>query len=229
MSAAPRTRRREVVARDQHESAFASILAALVDRVPGARAAVLVDRQGESVDYSGRLDPFGVRLAAAHWRIVMDEVNTQPAFSPFRWLALRAGRASYVVYELPEEYALIVILARAAGFSGWRRAVSACAHALGDEAGWSLGGAPWVPLQVTTDERRRPRALRQTDPDAPPRPIVILGTVAGGLGRHEHGWRVRFDTGVEATLVREPGGVWYSDEPLDSGGNGRRDAREKSR
>jgi hypothetical protein len=232
MSAAARTRRRETVARDQHESAFASILAGLVKRVPGARAAALVDRQGETVDYFGHIDPFGMRLAAAHWRIVLDEVNSQDTFRPVRWLALRAGRASYLVHELPEKYALIVILARAAGFFGWRRAVSACAHALGHEAGWSLSVAPWFPLQVTADERRRPRALGGAGPGTPPRPIVILGTVAGGLARRERAWRVRFDTGVEATLVREPGGVWYSDEPLESGGpdaQSRRSTRAKTR
>jgi hypothetical protein len=216
MSAAARPRRRAAVARDQHESAFESILAGLVERIPGARAAALVDRQGETVDYSGGLDPFAMRLAAAHWRIVLDEVNGQPTFRPVRWLALRGGRVSYLVHELPEEYALIVVLARAAGFSGWRRAVAACAHALANEAGWSWRPAPWFAVQVTADERRRPCSLRPAGPDTRPRPVEILGTIAGGLARRERGWRVRLDTGVEATLVREPGGVWYSDEPLDS-------------
>jgi hypothetical protein len=229
MSAAPRTGRRAAVARDQHESAFASILAGLVRRVPGARAAALVDRQGETVDYSGGLDPFSMRLAAAHWRIVLDEVNSQPTFRPVRWLALRAGRASYLVHELPEEYALIVVLARAAGFFGWRRAVAACAHALGHEAGWSFSGVPWFPVQVTADERRRPCSLRPVGPSARPRPIEILGAVHGGLARRERGWRVRFDTGVEATLVREPGGVWYSDEPLESSGPDLRNGRKQTR
>jgi len=216
MSAAVRTRRRAAIARDQHESAFASILAGLVERVPGALAAAFVDRQGETVDYSGRLDPFAMRLAAAHWRIVLDELNSQRSFRSVRWLALRAGRASYLVHDLPEGYALIVVLARAAGFFGWRRAVAACAHALGDEAGWTLTGVRWFPVQVIPDERRRPRFLGPAVASARPRPIEILGTVAGGLARRERGWRVRFDTGVEATLVREPGGVWYSDEPPES-------------
>jgi hypothetical protein len=216
MSAAVRKRRRPAVARDQRESAFASILAGLVERVPGARAAALVDFQGETVDYAGRLDPFGMRLAAAHWRIVLDELNGQRSFRSVRWLTLRAGRASYLVHDLPEGYALIVVLARAAGFFGWRRAVAACAHALGDEAGWSWSGVPWFPVKVTADERRRPCSLRPAGPGARARPIEILGAIAGGMGRRERGWRVRFDTGVEATLVREPGGVWYSDEPPES-------------
>jgi hypothetical protein len=170
-----------------------------------------------------------MRLAAAHWRIVLDDVNRQPTFASVRWLALRAGRTSYLIHELPEGYALIVVLARAAGFSGWRRAVAACARALGDEAGWTLKEAPWFPMQVVADERRRPCSLRPEGPTGRPRPIVILGAIAGGLARRERGWRVRFDTGVEATLVREPGGVWYSDEPLESRHPVRIRPREKTR
>lgn len=213
-------------ARDQHESAFAAILAALVRRVPGARGAALVDRDGETVDYSGRLDPFAMRLAAAHWRIALDELGAQPFFRPVRWLALRAGRTSYLVHALPDGYALVVVLARAGGFFGWRRAVAVCARELGEEAGWSWSGAYWFPADVSADERRRPASVRLGGAD--PRPIEILGAVAGGLARRERAWRVRFDTGVEATLVREPGGVWYSDEPLERERGERGRARENA-
>jgi hypothetical protein len=209
-----RPRRAAAAERDQRESAFASILANLVKRVPGARAAALVDRDGETVDYSGGLDPFDVRLAAAHWRLVLDEVGGQRSFRSLRWLCLRAGRASYLVHELPEDYALVLILARAAGFFGWRRALSACAGALAHEAGWDerWAGAQWFPALVTPDDRRRPAFLRIAGHSTP---VEIVGTVAGGLARRERAWRVRLDTGAEATLVREPGGMWYSDEPVE--------------
>lgn len=209
----PRRVKRNVAAeRDQHESAFSLILSALVARVAGARAAALVDRDGETVDYAGRLDPFAMRVAAAHWRIVLDEIKAGPSFRQVRWMALRAARASYLVHELPEGYALVVELARAAGFVDWRRAVASCAYALGHEAGWTWQGEPWFPVDVAADARRRPESLRTP---AGLRPIEILGALAGGLGRRERGWRVRFDTGTEATLVRERGGVWYSDEPVE--------------
>jgi len=209
----PRPRTPPLLPRDQRETAFTSILAALVARVPGARAAALVDRDGETVDYSGEMDSYDVRLAAAHWRLVLDELRRQEALRSVRWVILRGGRTSYLVHELPEEYALVVVLARAAGFFGWRRAVAACAWALGDEAGWTWAGVRWFPAQVTADARRRPSLLRIGGHLGP---VEILGTMAGGLGRREHGWRVRLHTGVEATLVREPGGVWYSDEPLEN-------------
>jgi hypothetical protein len=201
------------IPRDQRESAFTSILAGLLARVPGARAAALVDRDGETVDYSGEVDSYTVRLAAAHWRLVLDELGRQHTFRSVRWVVMRAQRTSYLVHELPEEYALVLVLARAAGFSGWGRAVAACARALGAEAGWASDGVRWFPAQVSADVRRRPSSVRV---GGRVRPIEILGKMAGGLGRSERGWRVRFDTGVEATLVREPGGVWYTDEPIEN-------------
>jgi hypothetical protein len=213
--------------RDQPESAFASILEALVASVPGARGAALVDLLGETVDYAGRGAPFDLRVAAAHWRIVLEETRSQTSFSGLKWLAVRAARGTYVVHALPDGYALVLVLVRAAGLFGWDRAVGTCARALGEEAGrhWgSLSGPSWFSVEVVSDARLRPRAIRLANEL---RPLEILGTLvrpagpaAGGalpldLAHRERGWRVRLETGVEATLVREPGGVWYADEALD--------------
>lgn len=213
-------------ARDQHASPFASILAALVARIPGARAAALVDSLGETVDYAGGVPPFDLRLSAAHWRIVLDAVDGQRSFRDLRWFAVRASRRSYLVYALPDGYALVIALSRAAGFVGWQRAVSMCVRALSKEAGlsWTLGGpsTAWFPIDVLSDTRRRPCSVRI---DGRLHSVEILGTLArsaqpelragaGDSAHRERGWRVRLDNGIEATLIREPGGAWYADEPM---------------
>ena len=198
--------------RDQHESAFTAILHELVLRVPGARAATLVDRGGETVDYWGRADPYDMKLAAAHWRIVLSDVREQKEMSAAAFLIIRAARKSFLVYGLPEDYALVLILGRAAGFAGWRRAVPACTRALVEEAGWTWVGsrpAMWHPVQVASDAQRKPAAMLA---GGRLRPVIILGAVASGVAHNEKGWRVRMDTGLEATLVREPGGRWYADD-----------------
>lgn len=203
--------RRRAPPRDQPESAFASILAGLVERVPGARAAALVDVDGETVDYAGRLDPFTLKLAAAHWRIVLHHMEASGGLG-VRWMWARAASSSYLLNALPEGYALALVLARGAGFGGWRRAMASCTRELGQEAGWTwLGGAPasWFPVDVAADPRRRPLTMQWGGRE---RSLEVLGMVAGGLGRGERGWRVRIDSLVEATLVREPGGRWYADE-----------------
>ena len=135
-------------ARDQHESAFATILADLVRRVPGARGAALVDRDGETVDYSGRLDPFAMRLAAAHWRIVLDELRAQRFFRSVRWLALRARRTSYLVHELPDRLC-------PGGRPGPPQAAS------------SAGGAPWPCAPASS--ARRPAGAGAAPTGFPPR------------------------------------------------------------
>ncbi|MDP9033668.1 MAG: hypothetical protein M3O50_02590 [Myxococcota bacterium] len=216
-------------ARDQHESPFASILAVLVERIPGARAAALVDSFGETVDYAGGAPPFDLRLSAAHWRIVLDAADGQRSFQGLRWFAVRASKRSYLVYALPDGYALVIALSRAAGFAGWQRAVSMCVRALSKEAGlsWMLGvpSAAWFPIDVLSDTRRRPCSVRI---EGRLYRVEILGTIARSGQREarasawdpagrERGWRVRLDTGVEATLIREPGGTWYADDPMDRG------------
>jgi hypothetical protein len=162
-----------------------------------------------------------LRVAAAHWRIVLDESAAQPSMRRTRLLIVRATRQSYVVSALPDGYALVVVLARRAGFSGYERALSVCTLALGEEAGWTWDSLPkpaaWFPLDVLSDPRHRPRAFRDGDGL---RPIEILGSIVNrAVARpRERGWRVRVDTGLEAMLVREPGGTWYSDEPVGASG-----------
>jgi hypothetical protein len=198
--------------RDQHESAFTTILHDLVLRVPGARAAALVDRDGETVDYWGRAVPYDLKLAAAHWRIVLNDIREQQAMGKVAFVVIRAARKSFFVQALPDDYALVVVLGRAAGFAGWHRAVPACARALAAEAGWAWTGPKptrWHPVRVASDAQRKPAAMLTGEGL---RPLTILGTVVSGVANREKGWRVRLNTGLEVTLVREPGGSWYADD-----------------
>src|SRR5690606_6550743 len=69
--------------RDQALSTFAATLGRLCDVLP-AQAAALVDGEGETVDYAGRLIPYETRVAAAEWQLVAaglkegDVLLTQP-------------------------------------------------------------------------------------------------------------------------------------------------------
>lgn len=270
---APARVTRDQQERDQQESSFTAILGDLVARIPGARAAALVDVEGETVDYAGALRPFDARLAAAHWRIVLDETAAQRSLRCVRFVTVRASRGSYLVRALPDGYALVVVLARVAGFARWERAVAGATWALSVEAGWgtAVDPPPWFPVQVACDRRRRPVSVRVGGLE---RPLEILGAVVPReLARGERGWRVRLGTrtdasgierrgdtnvdasgianhagprglagdvdasriakdrdprrltsdidagriasDIEATLVREAGGAWYADEPLD--------------
>jgi hypothetical protein len=204
--------------------------------MPGARGAALVDVEGETVDYAGQSTPYAIRVAAAHWRIVLEHAREGRLFANTQTLAVRAARTTFVVYALPQGYALVIVLSAAAGLPSWRRGLPLCAAKLAEEAGWSaVGTSPrrgkgpadprdirWYPVDVVCDPPRRPSSVSVEQRTFP---IEILGsivevqgvTATRGRGRalHENvrGWRVRVGN-EEATLVREPGGLWYADQPL---------------
>jgi hypothetical protein len=208
-----RPRGRHAPPRDQRESAFTAILADLVERVPGARCAALVDRDGETVDYGGRGSPYEMRVAAAYLRIVFDEALAQPSLHAVRSFVVRASRMSFALFSLPHGYALVLALSRGAGFRGLGRAVPVCTTRLADEAGWDGVPSPWHPLDVLLDERGTPRAIRPVRAlsmpteapavDARGRELVpdlanesettveILGRFRAALPEHERAWRAR--------------------------------------
>jgi hypothetical protein len=191
----------------------------LLRRVPGARGAALVDAEGETVDYAGRGSPYETRVAAAHFRIVLDEARGQASLGEVRSIVARAARASFAVHALPDGYALVIRFARGAGFRGATRAIPVCIQWLADEAGWPPAPRPWHAVDVVCDERGTPRGARMSklaDSASADRgtPVEVLGRYRPGLPEREKAWRVRLPTGLELTLVHESSGFWYVDEPL---------------
>jgi hypothetical protein len=208
-------------ARDTDATAFTLILSELIGRIPGARAAALVDRDGESIDYAGLLSPFDVKIAAAHWQIVLAGLDTVPALAGPRQLVVRGVTKSFIVRALADSYSVVLVLSGRAGFATSSRAFSVFERALVLEAGIGKPkkGTAWTPVSVAYDGRSRPRNISAAT-DSPPHALEVLGAVMG-LGRGERGFRVRLATGVETTVIREPGGAWYADEPIDGIGNSR--------
>lgn len=204
-------------ARDQDASPFAPILQELIPRLPGAYAAALVDGEGETVDYCGAAEPFDVKVSAAHWRIVLQDIAALTQIGAPQSIVVRGTRRSFIIYALPEAYALVVLLRRRAGFSASSRAFFACERALCREAAWipSARISHWFPVDVICDARRRPAALGAMTAPLESQSVVVLGAVVG-LPARERGYRVRMAAGIEVTLVREPGGCWYADELVAS-------------
>lgn len=222
--------RRVSTTRDTDPTPFAAILADLIARMPGAFAAALVDSEGECVDYTGRTDPFELKIAAAHWRIVLaDAAPRLGSLGPVRTLLIRAHRRSFLAHGLPDDYAMIVLLTRRAGFTASRRALDLCERALCAEASWPVDAGPhWYPIRVECRGRKPARVAAEVPGTGPTRPrasplragaapkmraVEVLGSVVGPDPR-ERGYRVRLDTGAELTVVREAGGFWYADEAL---------------
>lgn len=191
-------------------TSFAKLLSDLIGRLPGAFACALVDLGGETVDYAGLCEPFDVKVAAAHMRIVLNDLEEYGALGRPRWVVLRGANKSFVARRLPEGYALVVMLRRRAGFTAATRAFAVCERELAVEAGWKNVDVPaWFPISVEVDRRGRPTRLGSVG--APALAVEVLGAVMG-LDRNERGFRVRTESGSELTVVREPGNTWYADE-----------------
>jgi hypothetical protein len=224
-----------VAVRDQSESPFAPILGSLVARVVGAEAAALVDPGGETVDYSGKGPPDEIRVAAAHWGIILRELQAQRSLATVSWFLIQTERAGFLIQALPEGYALVVRLEAEPPFSRFERALAVVSVALAHEAGWTVGenatASIWRAVDVTLDGSGRPAAVKLGGIS---QSVELLGRYAGGFegagALQERAWRVRVDFGAEAMLVREPSGFWYADEPLEElAGRGARPSKTPPR
>jgi hypothetical protein len=182
----------------------------------GALGVVLVDREGEAVDYAGYVDPYSLKVAAAEWRIVLDVARDvpHPHYRDTDGILVRGKKKSFAVVGLPDGYALVLELPRRSfGLSG--RAVAEAVRAVELEA--SLGtprataAERWLRVEVRTapNDRRRPEAVWL---EGAWQSLVILGRHRGeGPTRREIAFRARLPNGLEFNLVREPPGRWFAD------------------
>ena len=209
-------RGRAAIDRDQDASPFSAILWRLCDGC-SAHAAALVDKEGETVDYAGRISPYEIRVAAAELRLVLAFTRTAavPGFAHVNEIRVRTGRRSYAIIGLGDGYAIVLELSRHS-FSVSPRAVLQATRELEFEAGIASvlrpGGTKWSRVQVRTSssDARRPDAVWLNDAW---QVVTVLGRYrTGDLARRERGYLARLASGAEFSLVREPLGLWFADD-----------------
>jgi predicted regulator of Ras-like GTPase activity (Roadblock/LC7/MglB family) len=197
--------------RDQGRSVFADILDDLIRRTPGIVGAVLVDEDGETVDYAGDGAPFQLKVTAAHMQLLRAQVESAmpPPLGRLQQLSIRAASASVVVRTLSDGYALVLLLSRRTLVVS-RRALDQAVSALANEAGWAFVATTprWHEIEIEEARSGLPRPVMLRT-NGRWETLIILGTVVGLA--HEHGYRVRTASGAELTIVREPTGYWYAE------------------
>jgi hypothetical protein len=199
--------------RDQMPSSFAPTLGRLCSS-GGVVGAALVDRDGEAVDYAGRVSPFDIRVAAAEWRIVLSRLArcTHKPWNDTRQVTIRGVNKSFCAVMLPEGYALVLQLLPHC-FRVSPRALSEAVREICENAGLELStlNAQWMRVQVNESAapQRRPRSVWVHRKWLP---VEVLGRWVGPeLLPNEIGYRVRLLGGDEVTLVREPLAHWFAD------------------
>jgi len=197
--------------RDQALSTFAATLGRLCDVLP-AHAAALVDGEGETVDYAGRLTPYETRVAAAEWQLVAAGLKEGDASlsPPIEELLVRARNGSYAAFSIDEGYILVLLLPKRA-FSVSRRAVIEAIRELCKEAGLAVParyfGEHWYHVEVQEDEETRPTSVWLEQKWMP---ALVIGRFSQPDATFvERGYRVMLEDGNELTLVRERLGRWY--------------------
>jgi len=211
-----RARGRVAIDRDQEASPFSAILWRLCEGC-SAHAAALVDKEGETVDYAGRISPYEIRVAAAELRLVLAFTRTAqvPGFAEVNEIRVRTGQRSYAILGLGDGYAIVLELLRHS-FSVSPRAVLQATRELESEAGIESvlrpGGTRWSRVEVrpSPSDARRPDAVWL---DGAWQGVTVLGRYrTGDLARRERGYLARLANGAEFSLVREPLGFWFADE-----------------
>lgn len=200
--------------RDQGTTTFTEILRRLLRATPGASGIALVDFEGETVDYAGALDPFELRVAAAHWQLVLSQLVAS-SLGAYTQITVRTRARSYVLRPLHAGYAVVIVLHKHAAFATSGRAMQEADARLCAEAGWpSRGATSWFNVEVEKEagERARPARIRV---DAAIYPVEVIGCVAG-LRSGETGFRVRLASGAEMMLLRDRMGRWFADEHFEA-------------
>ena len=209
-------RSRAVIDRDQDASPFSAILWRLCEGC-SAHAAALVDREGETVDYAGRISPYEIRVAAAELRLVLAFTQSAqvPGFAEVSEIRVRTGRRSYAIIGLGDGYAIVLVLLRHS-FTVSPRAVLQATRELESEAGITSvlrpGGTRWsrVEVRASAADARRPDAVWL---NGVWQAVTVLGRYrSGDLARRERGYLARLSSGAEFSLVREPLGFWFADD-----------------
>jgi hypothetical protein len=200
-------------------SAFEPLLRELCFRLPGSVGAVLIDDEGEAVDYTGSMAAYDIRVVGAHMRVLFDETRMVRTVDALRTLQIVGSRRVVVARAIHEDFAAVVVMRRrgcAHRNIATSRAFARFEWQVAREAGWSgTAYESWHDVRVVTGIDGRP--LRVRDSATQWKPVDVLGRLAR-TDTGERGYRVRLRTGEELTLVREPGGFWYADVELGRAG-----------
>jgi predicted regulator of Ras-like GTPase activity (Roadblock/LC7/MglB family) len=94
---------------------FKTILRNLVEKVPGARGAILADWEGEAVDQFSLYDEYELKVTGAHQGIIlsqMKEIHAKLSGELFREAIVTTDEQRLVIGTVGPEYSLVMTLDR---------------------------------------------------------------------------------------------------------------------
>lgn len=199
--------------RDRPDSSFSLILTRFLLRHEHALAAVLVDGDGECVDYATVLDPYEAKIFGAVLLSTTAQLTSSARKlglgSPIQWV-VEAARYDLLIRRLSDEFALVIVLEAERLTGHVLAAMSVLAEALRHEAG--LTAESWDPASVPfrVDMRRTeggedvPACVHEAGQALRVERVLARWTERGGISHAERlCFRVRAGD-RDLTLVYEP-------------------------
>ncbi|UFS68761.1 roadblock/LC7 domain-containing protein [Geomonas sp. RF6] len=94
---------------------FKLLLTELVEGVPGASGAILADWEGEAVEQHTLLDPYEMKVTAAHWGIILSSMKGMGKKLPMGDVGegiITTDAQHVLVGAVGEDYTLVMTLSR---------------------------------------------------------------------------------------------------------------------
>src|SRR5207237_898269 len=114
-----------------------------------------------------------MKIAAAHWRIIQEELRG--SIGAPRWFVVRGQKRSFILRAMPEGYSVVVLLRKRAGFQPCLRAFAVAEFELAKEAAWEMHARlqPWHVVAVVCDRKGRPRWI-STSSESPDVGLAVI-------------------------------------------------------
>lgn len=115
---------------------FKSLLSRLLEDIPGALGAIIVDWEGESVDQVARINEYDIKVLGAHSGIILSQLRealSRIDSGELHEVIIRTGQNKTLIAPLTEEYLLILQLGAEAIAARAAHKVRHCVAELRDE------------------------------------------------------------------------------------------------
>ncbi len=115
---------------------FKNLLNRLLEDIPGAVGAIIVDWEGEAVDQVARIDDYEIKVLGAHSGIILGflrEALAQIESGDLDEVVVRAGDDKILLAPLTDEYVLILQLGAKAIAARASYKMGKCVEALRDQ------------------------------------------------------------------------------------------------
>ncbi len=92
---------------------FKTLLNRLLEDVPGALGAIIIDWEGEAVDLAAQIDPYEVKVLGAHQGIILNlirDVLKRLESGTLEQVVIRTDTSRVLIAPLTEDYLLILYL-----------------------------------------------------------------------------------------------------------------------